>query len=85
MRAFLDVNVLIALLDGGHLHHGLTTAWLARHIDEGWASSPITQNGCIRILSLRANGGGLFCVGPIREETTTLDRDREQALTRICL
>ncbi len=21
------------------------------HVDEGWASSPITQNGCIRILS----------------------------------
>jgi toxin-antitoxin system PIN domain toxin len=51
MRAFLDVNVLIALLDGSHLHHGLVTDWLASHIDEGWASSPITQNGCIRILS----------------------------------
>ena len=51
MRAFLDVNVLIALLDGSHLHHGLATDWLASHIDEGWASSPITQNGCIRILS----------------------------------
>lgn len=51
MRAFLDVNVLIALLDGSHLHHSLVTHWLASHIDEGWASSPITQNGCIRILS----------------------------------
>lgn len=51
MRALLDVNVLIALLDGSHLHHGLVTDWLAGHIDEGWASSPITQNGCIRILS----------------------------------
>lgn len=51
MRAFLDVNILIALLDGSHLHHGLVTDWLASHIDEGWASSPITQNGCIRILS----------------------------------
>ena len=51
MRALLDVNVLIALLDGSHIHHGLVTDWLARHIDEGWASSPITQNGCIRILS----------------------------------
>ncbi len=51
MRALLDVNVLIALLDGSHLHHSLATGWLASHIDEGWASSPITQNGCIRILS----------------------------------
>jgi len=54
MRALLDVNVLIALLDGSHIHHGLVTDWLGSHIDEGWASCPITQNGCIRILSHRA-------------------------------
>lgn len=51
MRALLDVNVLIALLDASHLHHRPATEWLANHIDQGWASSPITQNGCIRILS----------------------------------
>ena len=51
MRALLDVNVLIALLDGGHLHHRLSRGWLARHLDAGWASCPLTQNGCIRILS----------------------------------
>jgi hypothetical protein len=52
MRALLDVNVLVALLDGGHLHHRPATAWLAEHVDRGWASCPITQNGCLRILSL---------------------------------
>ena len=52
MRALLDVNVLVALLDGGHLHHRSATAWLARHERAGWASCPLTQNGCIRILSL---------------------------------
>ncbi len=51
MRALLDINVLIALLDGSHIHHGLVTDWVARNIDAGWASSPLTQNGCIRILS----------------------------------
>jgi len=51
MRALLDVNVLIALLDGGHIHHGLVTDWMANNMDSGWASSPMTQNGCIRILS----------------------------------
>lgn len=51
MRALLDVNVLIALLDAGHLHHRLSREWLAHHIDSGWASCPLTQNGCIRILS----------------------------------
>jgi hypothetical protein len=32
MRALLDVNVLIALLDAGHLHHRLATDWLAAHL-----------------------------------------------------
>jgi toxin-antitoxin system PIN domain toxin len=48
----LDVNVLVALLDGGHLHHRSATAWLARHERAGWASCPLTQSGCIRILSV---------------------------------
>ena len=52
LRALLDVNVLVALLDGGHLHHRAATAWLASHERAGWASCPLTQNGCVRILSL---------------------------------
>lgn len=59
MRALLDVNVLIALLDEGHLHHTLATAWLEREIGHGWASCPITQNGCIRIMSQPAYPGAL--------------------------
>jgi len=51
MRALLDVNVLIALLDAAHLHHTKARAWLEDNIELGWASSPLTQNGCIRILS----------------------------------
>lgn len=52
MRALLDVNVLVALLDAGHLHHAAATSWLAAHAKLGWASCPLTQNGCLRILSL---------------------------------
>ncbi|MCF8199992.1 MAG: PIN domain-containing protein [Sulfuritalea sp.] len=51
MRALLDVNVLIALLDSDHLHHGRAKAWLKGNIKSGWASCPLTQNGCIRIMS----------------------------------
>jgi toxin-antitoxin system PIN domain toxin len=51
MRALLDVNVLIALLDADHLHHVRARDWLETNIATGWASCPITQNGCIRILS----------------------------------
>lgn len=59
MRALLDVNVLIALLDAGHVHHGLAMSWLEREIQHGWASCPITQNGCIRIMSQPAYPGAL--------------------------
>ena len=51
MRALLDVNVLIALLDENHVHHAAASDWLAERIESGWASCPLTQNGCIRILS----------------------------------
>ncbi len=51
MRALLDVNVVIALLDGAHLMHRQATTWLSSEIDAGWASCPITQNGVIRIMS----------------------------------
>jgi toxin-antitoxin system PIN domain toxin len=51
MRALLDVNVLIALLDQAHPHHDPASAWLRSNIRHGWASCPITENGCVRIMS----------------------------------
>jgi toxin-antitoxin system PIN domain toxin len=51
MRALLDVNVLIAMLDSDHVHHVQARAWLKANIKHGWASCPLTQNGCIRIMS----------------------------------
>jgi uncharacterized protein len=59
MRALLDVNVLIALLDAAHVHHALAHAWLQRELRHGWASCPITQNGCIRIMSQPGYPGAL--------------------------
>ena len=51
MRALLDVNVLIALNDQGHIHHTLANQWMAQHMHLGWASCPLTQNGMLRIMS----------------------------------
>ena len=51
MRALLDINVLIALLDAQHVHHALATRWLGANIGKGWASCPLTQNGVVRIMS----------------------------------
>jgi toxin-antitoxin system PIN domain toxin len=54
MRALLDVNVLIALHDRDHVHHTRATHWLQENIHHGWASCPLTQNGCLRIMGQSA-------------------------------
>ena len=51
MRALLDVNVLIALLDVDHVLHRSAMSWYSAHASAGWASTPITENGCVRIMS----------------------------------
>ncbi len=53
MRALLDVNVLIALLDDAHVFSRRANAWLdaePRRI----ATCPIVENGAVRILSAPA-------------------------------
>lgn len=59
MRALLDVNVLIALLDAAHVHHAEANAWLKEQLVHGWASCPITQIGCVRIMSQPAYPGAV--------------------------
>ena len=51
MRSLLDVNVLIALLDADHISHRTALAWFGQNASDGWASCPLTQNGCVRIMS----------------------------------
>jgi uncharacterized protein len=51
VRALVNINVLIALLDSDHVSHQSAISWFSKHAWEGWASRPITQNGCIRIMS----------------------------------
>jgi uncharacterized protein len=54
MRSLLDINVLIALLDSDHPQHGSAARWFKSTVKDGWASCPLTQNGCIRIMSQTA-------------------------------
>jgi toxin-antitoxin system PIN domain toxin len=51
MRALLDVNVIIALLDPDHAFHERAHAWWATNMKSGWASCPLTENGVVRIMS----------------------------------
>jgi toxin-antitoxin system PIN domain toxin len=51
MRALLDVNVIIALLDPDHAFHERAHDWWAANMKRGWASCPLTENGVVRIMS----------------------------------
>lgn len=50
MRALLDINVLIALLDADHVFHQRAHSWWATNAVLGWASCPLTENGLVRIM-----------------------------------
>jgi uncharacterized protein len=72
MRALLDVNVLIALMDADHPHHRWAAQWFRDNVDLGWASCPLVQNGCVRIMSLPAYPNALpiaVVVERLREAT----------------
>jgi uncharacterized protein len=47
----LDVNLLLALSDPMHIHHESAHRWFAENGRQSWATSPITENGFIRIAS----------------------------------
>lgn len=55
--ALLDVNVLVALFDGAHTHHEAAHEWFSARRERGWATSPIVENGVVRVLSHPAYPG----------------------------
>ncbi len=50
MTFLLDVNVLIALIDPDHIAHDEAHLWFDAVGHAAWATSPITENGVIRIV-----------------------------------
>jgi toxin-antitoxin system PIN domain toxin len=53
----LDVNVLVALFDPGHIHHDTAHDWFASVGSAAWATCPLTENGFVRVLSNPAYPG----------------------------
>lgn len=54
MRTLFDVNLLVAMLDEDHVHHRRAQEWWSAHREGGWASCPLSQNGCMRVISQSA-------------------------------
>jgi uncharacterized protein len=54
--ALLDVNVLVALFDAGHVHHEAAHDWFADNRKNGWATCPMTENGFVRVLANPKSG-----------------------------
>jgi uncharacterized protein len=54
--ALLDVNVLVALFDAGHVHHEAAHDWFADNRKHGWATCAITENGFVRVLANPKSG-----------------------------
>lgn len=78
MRALLDVNLLVAVLDVDHVHHDRAAAWLRDNIEHGWATCSITQNGAARILSQPSYPGAVTvaeALSAVRSATTTVHHE----------
>ena len=51
MTYLLDVNVLIALIDPSHIEFDRAHEWFDAIGRHSWATSPMTENGALRVLS----------------------------------
>ncbi len=47
----LDVNLLLALTDPMHIHHNAAHRWFGEIGQSAWATSPLTENGFVRVAS----------------------------------
>ena len=47
----LDINILLALLDPMHVFHDTAHRWFHAEGRAQWATSPLTENGVVRIAS----------------------------------
>jgi len=51
--ALPDVNVLVALAWPNHRHHQAAVGWFTRESALGWATTPVTESGFVRVSSNR--------------------------------
>lgn len=49
--SLLDVNALVALAWDSHIHHEAIRRWFRANSSRGWATSPVTETGFVRVSS----------------------------------
>jgi uncharacterized protein len=75
MRLLLDVNVLVALLDEGHVHHSIVQALIDKPKVK-IATCALTENGVLRVMNLPAYSSyGPVGFEPIRKQLQQLCTD----------
>ena len=52
--SLLDVNVLVALAWPNHVHHVAARRWFSENHRDGWATTPFTEAGFVRVSSNRS-------------------------------
>ena len=57
VRRLPDVNALVPLLWPAHVHHAAVQAWFSS-VRNAWATCPLTQLGCLRVLATPAVSRG---------------------------
>lgn len=67
MADLLDVNVLVALAWPNHVHHVAAATWFADHRDGGWATTPLTETGFVRVSSNPSISAGTVTPGGASE------------------
>jgi toxin-antitoxin system PIN domain toxin len=50
----LDVNLLVSLAWPNHVHHRSAQRWFRQHRRQGWATTPVTECGFVRVCSNRS-------------------------------
>ena len=45
------MSFLVAFLDQEHVRHAEATRWLLTNDAAGWATCPLTENGCLRVMT----------------------------------
>ncbi|MGC4190927.1 MAG: PIN domain-containing protein [Thermomicrobiales bacterium] len=75
-RYLPDVNVLVALIDGKHVHFERAQRWFVSDRESEWIISPLVQLGVIRVGSNPGSGSSARPCDVVESLRTVLDQRR---------